>query len=205
MQWKVQQWQQGQGLQRVRICSHATAVGIETRGKCCLPSEGLRYLQCLPFNEGGKGWILTPALLVTQVHCIACTWAPLGWPCLPTRCSITASSCDLAFLRHLKTEKVDKFSWNTKHRTQTQGMSLEHTVSAFKSIPVSCSSSSKVRASYICPTLNNALEYVFFTLTHANNPNKHHTDINSNFTGLMVKQLEWYVMFGKAIGVMHYV
>ena len=41
------------------------------------------------------------SLLVTQVHCTACTWAPLGWPCLPTRCSITGSSHDLAFLLHL--------------------------------------------------------------------------------------------------------
>ena len=28
---------------------------------------------------------------------IACTWAPLGWPCLPTGYSITVSSHDLAF------------------------------------------------------------------------------------------------------------
>ena len=28
---------------------------------------------------------------------IACTWTPQGWPCLPTRCSITVSGCDLAF------------------------------------------------------------------------------------------------------------
>ena len=28
----------------------------------------------------------------------ACSWAPLGWPCLPTRCSVTASGRDLEFL-----------------------------------------------------------------------------------------------------------
>jgi len=28
---------------------------------------------------------------------IAYTWAPLGWPCLPTRCWIPASGCDSAF------------------------------------------------------------------------------------------------------------
>ena len=30
----------------------------------------------------------------------ACTWALLGWPCLPTRCSNTVSGRDLAFLQH---------------------------------------------------------------------------------------------------------
>ena len=33
-----------------------------------------------------------------SLSCTACTWASLGWPCLPTRCSITGSGCDLAFL-----------------------------------------------------------------------------------------------------------
>jgi len=36
--------------------------------------------------RAGKGW--SPS--------IAHTWAPLGWPCLPTRCSITAPNLDLA-------------------------------------------------------------------------------------------------------------
>jgi len=30
-----------------------------------------------------------------SLKCIACTWASLGWSCLPTRCSITGSRCDL--------------------------------------------------------------------------------------------------------------
>ena len=43
---------------------------------------------------------------------IACTWAPLGWPCLPTRCSITASSHHLPFLLH-SASKCD-FNKNSK-------------------------------------------------------------------------------------------
>jgi len=36
-----------------------------------------------------------------SLRCIAFTWAHLGWSCLPTRCSITGSGCDLAFLLHI--------------------------------------------------------------------------------------------------------
>ena len=35
-----------------------------------------------------------------SLRSIACTWAPLGWPCLPTRCSIPVSAPDLAFSLH---------------------------------------------------------------------------------------------------------
>jgi len=42
--------------------------------------------------RSGKGGILAPLLL--SLRYFASTWAPLGWPCLPIRCSITASGCD---------------------------------------------------------------------------------------------------------------
>ena len=45
--------------------------------------------------RSGKRWILAPPLPV--IMGITCTWAPLGWPCLPIRCSITGSNHDLAF------------------------------------------------------------------------------------------------------------
>jgi len=45
--------------------------------------------------RSGKGSILAPPL--PSLRYIVCTWAPLGWPCLPIRCSITTSVCDLAF------------------------------------------------------------------------------------------------------------
>ena len=54
-------------------------------------------LHCHPYMRSGKGWIPAPALLIS---CIVFTWAPLGWPCLPTRCAITASGYDLAFPWH---------------------------------------------------------------------------------------------------------
>ena len=90
----------------MRICPNAAAIVTKTKDKNLLslgrPLIG-RVLQqdtlsstANPEMRSGKGWILSSPLLVTQY--IAYTWAPLGWPCLPTRCSITASSCDLAFL-----------------------------------------------------------------------------------------------------------
>ena len=48
--------------------------------------------------RSGKGCTLAPPLPITQVHCMQLS--PLCWPCLPTRCSITASGCDSAFLLH---------------------------------------------------------------------------------------------------------
>jgi len=46
--------------------------------------------------RAGKGWILAAALLVIQVHCIHLS-SP-GLALTSYRCSITASSPDLAFL-----------------------------------------------------------------------------------------------------------
>lgn len=60
-------------------------------------------------------WVLIPLLFLhlpkcTELHplakwlsfrCAACTWAPLGRPYLPTRCSVTALSHDLALPLHL--------------------------------------------------------------------------------------------------------
>ena len=37
---------------------------------------------------------------------IARTWAPLGWPCLPTRCAITGTDHDLVFPLHYHIEDV---------------------------------------------------------------------------------------------------
>jgi len=56
-------------------------------------------LQCQPLNEvwEGSGSWLQPFL---SLRYTACTWAPMGWPCLPTSCSITGSGHDLAFLLH---------------------------------------------------------------------------------------------------------
>jgi len=46
--------------------------------------------------RSGKGWIHP----FSSLRCMACTWASLGWPCLPTSCSITDSSHDLKFPLH---------------------------------------------------------------------------------------------------------
>ena len=51
----------------------------------------------LPTLKWGLGRDETRVHAFWSLRCIACTWAPLGWPCVPTRCSITVSSCDLAF------------------------------------------------------------------------------------------------------------
>ena len=40
----------------------------------------------------------------------ACTWAPLSWPCLPTRCSITVSGCDLTLPLQLVNLELILFS-----------------------------------------------------------------------------------------------
>ena len=45
--------------------------------------------------RSGKRCILAPPLPITQVHCMHLS--SLGWPCFPTRCSITASGRDSAF------------------------------------------------------------------------------------------------------------
>lgn len=52
----------------------------------------------------------------------ACTWAPMGWPCLPTKYSITASSCDSAFPLH-RSIQVKKL--NIKHRKTLHWLQLE--------------------------------------------------------------------------------
>ena len=92
-------------LQQVRTCSDATAMGTETKVRSSLPSEGRSYTgisskitlpppPTLKWGLGrGRSWLHT----FWSLRGTAYTWAPLGWPCLPTRCSITASSCDLAF------------------------------------------------------------------------------------------------------------
>ena len=59
---------------------------------CCPSLDLLQHLKvlaspCQPLNEI---W-LHP---FWSLRYTACTWAPLGWPCLPTRYSVTGSSCD---------------------------------------------------------------------------------------------------------------
>jgi len=54
------------------------------------------HLHCHPLNEVWVGVDPGSTPSVTQAHCMH-----LGWPCLPTRCSITASSCDSAFPLHM--------------------------------------------------------------------------------------------------------
>ena len=103
-------------LQQVRIHSDMTAIGTEIKEKKLLTfrrPQIYRYLQRDTFSstanpkmKSGKGWILTPPLLVTQVHTPGHPWV---CPCLPTRCSITVSSCDLAFSLQIVTEVF--FSW----------------------------------------------------------------------------------------------
>ena len=51
--------------------------------------------------RSGKGWILAVPLLVTQRHCMQLSSPGLALP--STRCSITGSSHDLAFLLHPST------------------------------------------------------------------------------------------------------
>ena len=101
--------QQDPRPQWVRIRSEATAVGAEIRKRSCLPSEGLwspqigrdlqRMYLCLhwqPLNEVWEGENSWPNPS-SHSGAFACTWAPLGWPCLLTRCSITVSSHQLVF------------------------------------------------------------------------------------------------------------
>ena len=73
--------------------------------KSHLPLEGLREagisseipsppLPALKWGLGRGGSWLHPFPSLRQ---IGCTWAPLGWPCPPTRCLIIVSSPVLAF------------------------------------------------------------------------------------------------------------
>jgi len=67
-----------------------------------MDAEGLRYAELsseipsppLPSLKWGLGRCGSWFHPFSSLRCIACTWAPLDWPCLPTRCSITASSCN---------------------------------------------------------------------------------------------------------------
>jgi len=101
--------QPGSRLQQVRVRLNAATVSIEIKERSYLPSEDLRYTEIasktpllpLPTLKWGlgRGWSrLHP---FQSLRHIARSWAPLGWPCLPTRCSITSSGCDSAFLLHI--------------------------------------------------------------------------------------------------------
>ena len=77
------------------------------RNPCCLITAGSLakslYLHCQPLNEVWEG--VDPGSSPSITQYIACTWAPLGWPGLATRCSITASGCDLASLLQYNMEE----------------------------------------------------------------------------------------------------
>ena len=97
--------------------------------RTCLPLEGLQWagissktplppLPSLKWGLGRDGSWLHP---FQSLGSTACTWAPLGWPCLPTRCSITASGHDSAFLLQSdkatthKTFRMKMSDWTNKH------------------------------------------------------------------------------------------
>ena len=92
-------------LQKARISPNAAAVDTETKEKKLLtlkrPQVGRDLQQdtslplpTLKWGLGRGGSWLHP---FWSLRYTACSWAPLGWSCLPSRCSITASSYDLAF------------------------------------------------------------------------------------------------------------
>ena len=62
------------------------------------------FFHCQPLNEGWKG--VDPGSTPSITPYIARIWASLGWPCLPTRRSITASSHDWASLLQLANKKL---------------------------------------------------------------------------------------------------
>jgi len=61
----------------------------------------VRYpcFHCQPLNEVWDG-VDPDSTPSSHSEGIAHTWALLGWPCLPTRCSISGSGCDLVFSLH---------------------------------------------------------------------------------------------------------
>jgi len=89
-----------------------------------LPLESLRYtgitskisippLTTLKWGLGRAGsWLH----LFWSLRYIACTWVPLGWPCLPPTCSIIGTSHDLAF--PLPWHKIMSHSIQTNKQTE---------------------------------------------------------------------------------------
>jgi len=84
--------QRGPRLQKLRICSTAAAaVGTEIKERSCLPSEGLKCrgisskmpLHLLPTLKYGLGKDGSCLHSFQPLRGIACSRAPLGWPCLP--------------------------------------------------------------------------------------------------------------------------
>jgi len=109
-------------LQQVRTSPNAAVIDTETRGK-----KKAAYPWKASGRQGSPSKIPLPPLPTLEwslerggswfhpfwsLRYIACTWAPLGWPCIPTRCSITASSHDLTFpLQHVKYQRTHAAVW----------------------------------------------------------------------------------------------
>ena len=117
--------QQDPRPQQVRICLNVNEVGTEIKQSSCLPLGGLRHtrisreipsppLPTLKWGLARGGPWLHP---FQSLRYTACTWAPLGWPCLPTRCSITASSNNLAFPLQLCLWTRKNPSMQNEHKT----------------------------------------------------------------------------------------
>jgi len=84
---------------------NTTVVDTEIKKSSCLPLEDLRrtgistkiVLSPLPTLKWGLGRGVSWLHPFWSLRYTACIWASLAWPCLPTRCSVTGSSHDLAF------------------------------------------------------------------------------------------------------------
>jgi len=147
--------QQDPRPQQEKICTNTTAVGVEIKERSYLPSEDLRYsgisseipfppLPTLTWGLGSCGSWLHP---FCSLRCTACTWAPLGWSCIPTRCSVTASGHDSAF----PLQRGTKVSW----RCELTGARLSEELLVAQCLQSNTVSldSCLLLSSFTCPTL----------------------------------------------------
>ena len=94
-----------------------TTANKKQRKKICLPRKDLTLTGIsskmssspLPTLKWGLGRGGSSLHRTCSCRGIAYTWAP--WPCLPTRCSITGSDHDLAFLLHHPWTCIKAFYW----------------------------------------------------------------------------------------------
>ena len=75
-----------------------------------------------------------------SLRCIACTWAPLGWPCLPTRCSITSSSQDWALPLHAEgtslNETIFGKGWWTQNSSVVDQLYISYVKSKLRNLRI---------------------------------------------------------------------